>query len=78
MIVISRNGRTTSLTGWRALLATVVSFAVAFLLFVMLAVFVLGVAITMSALLILLVPAALVVALLGWIFQAAGTRVQDR
>mgnify|MGYP003547162470 CR=1 FL=1 len=69
MFVIVRNGKTTVLTGWRAWLAGAAVliaawFALAFVAFVMV-----GVAVTAGAALIILVPALIVVSIMGSIFR---------
>jgi hypothetical protein len=61
MIVITHNGRTTVYEGWRAWAIIAVASIGVFLAFVLLAFLVLGLAITLSLVLILLLPTALVV-----------------
>jgi hypothetical protein len=65
MLVIRRNGRTTVVTGWRAWLLGVA----AALLLVMIAFMALGIAITVGAVLLIVVPIAIGVAILMSLFQ---------
>ena len=69
MIVVTRNGRTTVLTGWRAWLVGAVAFVVSFLLLAVVTFFVLGIAITVGAFLLILVPLAIGFALLASVFS---------
>jgi len=69
MIVVTRNGRTTVLTGWRAWLVGAVAFVVSFLLLAVVTFFVLGIAITVGAILLILVPLAIGFALLASVFS---------
>jgi hypothetical protein len=72
MIVVTRNGRTTVVTGWRAwLVSAAVSVAAVALLFVI-AFVVLGVAITVGAVLLIVVP-VLGVAILASLFRSPRT-----
>jgi hypothetical protein len=69
MIVIERDGRTTVVTGWRAWLLGAAAFilstlALAFVLFVLL-----GVAVTVAAVLLIVVPVLIGIALLASLFQ---------
>jgi hypothetical protein len=73
MIVVTRNGRTTVVTGWRAwLVSAAVSVAAVALLFVI-AFAVLGVAITVGAVLLIVVPVAVGVAILASLFRSPRT-----
>ena len=74
MIVITHNGRKTVVTGWRAWLAGISVFLVATLLFAFFAFVMLGVAITVGAVLLIVVPIALGVALLASIFRTPNGR----
>lgn len=65
MIVISRNGRTTVVSGWRATLLGVVAALVIALVFGSITLLLFGVAITFATLLLLGLPLA-VVAVLVW------------
>lgn len=64
MIVLTRNGRTTIITGWRAWLLGAAAFAVAWLLLIGLALIWVGASLTIGVLLLLAVPALLVVGLI--------------
>jgi hypothetical protein len=69
MIVIQRNGKTTVVTGWQAWLLGAAAFAVttvvlAFVFFVLL-----GVAITVWAALLIVVPVLIGIALIASVFQ---------
>lgn len=72
MIVITRNGETTVLTGWREWLVKIVVFMSAILLFAIIAFLMFGLAVTLGAIALVVIPAAIIVALLGSMF---GTRV---
>lgn len=72
MIVITRNGKTTVLTGWRAWLAGAGALVVAWLVLAMIAFVVVGVAITIGAILLLAIPAAIVVAFFGSMMRRRG------
>ena len=73
MIVITRNGKTTVVTGWRAgliglavfIAATAVLFVVAFVM--------LGVALTVGAVLFIVVPVAIGVAILASLLRSRQT-----
>jgi hypothetical protein len=64
MIVISRNGKTTLISGWRAWLVGALVFGVTTTLVALCAVLVLGIALTLTMLLFIAVPVAIGVALL--------------
>jgi len=70
MIVITRNGRTTVITGWRAWLIGTAAFVVATALLFVIAFVMLGVAITAGAVLLIVVPVAIGVALLASLFRS--------
>jgi hypothetical protein len=65
MFVITWNGKTTVLTGWRAWLVGAVLCVAAALALVVAAFLVLGLTITIAALLLFVVPLAIVIALLS-------------
>jgi hypothetical protein len=65
MFVIQRNGQTTVITGWRAWLIGAAAFLIATLLMAVIAFVLLGVAITIGALLMIVVPVAVGLALLA-------------
>ena len=60
MTVITRNGKTTVYTGWRAWLIGTAALIIVWLVFVLV-----GIAITVGIMVLLLVPAAIVVAVVG-------------
>ncbi|HML30376.1 MAG TPA: hypothetical protein PKE16_16390 [Hyphomicrobium sp.] len=68
MIVITRNGETTVLTGWREWLFKLVVFMAAVLLFGVIAFVMFGLAVTIGALAMIVIPAAIIVGLLGIVF----------
>jgi hypothetical protein len=68
MIVITRNGETTVLTGWREWLFKIVVFFAAILLFGVIAFVMFGLALTLGAIASVVIPAALIVGLLGMVF----------
>ncbi len=65
MLVIQRNGRTTVVTGWRAWLLAALIFAALTLLMAVAAFVVLGMAVTLGAVLMIVVPVAIGVAILA-------------
>jgi hypothetical protein len=69
MIVITRNGRTTVLTGWRAWLVGAAAFLALSLLFAVIAFVVLGIAVTVGAVLLIVVPIAIGIALIASLFS---------
>jgi hypothetical protein len=70
MIVVTRNGRTTVVTGWRAWLVGVVVFLAAMALLLVIAFVILGMAITVGAVLLIVVPVAVGVTLLASLFRS--------
>ena len=70
MIVVTRNGRTTVITGWRAWLIGVATFVAATALLFVVAFMMLGVAVTVGAVLLIVVPVAVGVALLASLFRS--------
>lgn len=74
MIVISRNGRTTVLTGWRAWLFGVGTFLVTTLAFAFAAFVLLGVAVTAGAIFLIVLPVAVGVAILASFFRSPNPR----
>ena len=73
MIVVTRNGKTTVVTGWRAWLVGVVVFVAAMALLLVIAFVILGMAITVGAVLLIVVPVAVGVALLASLFRSPRT-----
>lgn len=69
MIVITRNGETTVLTGWREWLFKLVVFLAAILLFGVIAFVMFGLAVTIGAIALVVIPAAIIVGLLGMVFS---------
>lgn len=69
MIVITRNGQTTVITGWREWLLRAVVFVAAMLLLAIIVFFMLGVAVTLGAIAMIVIPAAIIVGLLGSMFS---------
>jgi hypothetical protein len=69
MIVITRNGKTTVLTGWRAWLTGAAIFVGAVLMFAFIVFILLGVAITVGTVLLIVVPVALGLAILAPLFR---------
>ena len=65
MIVINRNGQPTVITGWRAWLIGAVAFVASVLLFAVIAFVMLGVAVTIGAVLLIVVPTAILMAFLA-------------
>ena len=74
MLVITRNGKTTVLTGWRAWLAGCAIFAGATLLFFLIVFVLLGVAVTVGTVLLIVVPVAVGLAILASLFRSPNTR----
>ena len=70
MIVITQNGKTTVITGWRAWLIGAAVFVAATALLFVIAFVMLGVAITVGAVLFIVVPVAVGVALLASLFRS--------
>jgi len=68
MIVISRGGRTTVYSGWRAWLMSATAFVVALAVLALVTFVLLGIAVSIGALLVLLIPVAVVMSLLVWAF----------
>jgi hypothetical protein len=73
MIVITRNGRTTVVTGWRAWFVSVAVLVTAVALLFVIAFVVLGVGITVGAVLLIVVPVAVGVAILASLFRSPRT-----
>ncbi|HEY8194967.1 MAG TPA: hypothetical protein VIF13_07955 [Hyphomicrobium sp.] len=69
MIVITRNGRTTVISGWREWLIRIVVFVAAMLILALVAFFMLGLAVTVGAIAMIVLPAVIVVGLLGSLFS---------
>jgi hypothetical protein len=69
MIVISRHGRTTVISGWRAWLLGTLVFVATTTLLALAAFLALGVALTATMLLLIAVPVAIGIALLAPLFR---------
>jgi hypothetical protein len=69
MIVITRNGQTTVITGWRAWLIGAVAFLAATAILFAITFVMLGVAVTVGAVLLIVVPIAIGVAILASLFR---------
>jgi hypothetical protein len=69
MIVIQRNGQATVITGWRAWLVGAVAFIVAILLMAVMVFVMLGVAITVGAVLMIVIPVAVGLGLIASLFR---------
>ncbi|HET6927737.1 MAG TPA: hypothetical protein VFI48_12885 [Hyphomicrobiaceae bacterium] len=70
MIVISRNGKTTVIRGWRAWLIGAIVFAVATTLVALCAFLALGIVLTLTVLVSIAVPVAIGVALLASLLRS--------
>ena len=71
-IVISRNGKTTVITGWQAWLVGALTLVAAWLALAFLAFMLASLAVTAGVMLMLVVPAVFVVALLGSVLRGRG------
>lgn len=69
MIVVTRNEKTVVLTGWRAWLAGAAALIVAWCVLAFVAFVVIGVAVTLFAALVILVPALAVVAIVAAVLR---------
>jgi hypothetical protein len=69
MIVIERDGKTTIITGWRAWLLGALVFAGVTAILAVVTFVVLGVAITVGAVLLIVVPVAIGLALIASVFR---------
>ena len=67
MIVFRKNGKTVVLTGWRAWLFGAAAFAVAFTLVCLVTFVFLGLAVTVGAVLLIVLPLAAVLTALSWV-----------
>ena len=72
MFVITRNGKTTVLTGWRAWLAGDATLLVTWVVLAVVAFVVVGIGMTNGAILLLAIPAAIVVAFVGSMMRGRG------
>ena len=69
MIVIERNGKTTVIAGWRAWVIGGLAVVVTAAALAAAAFLVLGIAVSMVAFLLIVIPAIAIVALVGWLLQ---------
>jgi len=69
MIVISRSGKTTVISGWRAWLVGAVVFIVTTLLVALFAFLALGIALTVTLLVFIAVPVGIGIALIASLFR---------
>ena len=69
MIVVSRQGKTTAVTGWRAWLAGAAILLVAVALLSVIAFFALGLVLTIATVALILLPVAIGVGLIGSLFR---------
>ncbi len=68
MIVINRNGETVVLTGWREWVVKIVLFMTAVLVFAVMAFLLFGLAVTIGAIALIVIPAAIIVGLFATVF----------
>lgn len=68
MIVITRNGKTTVITGWRAWIISAVAIAAAWLVLALIVFFMIGAAVTIGLFLLLAIPAVVLVGLASGMF----------
>ena len=71
MIVITRNGKTTVISGWRAWLIGVLVFVASTIVLALVAFLVLGIALTATMVLFIAVPVAIGIALIASLFRGA-------
>jgi hypothetical protein len=69
MIVIERDGRFVVITGWRAWLLTAVALVATIAVLAAVAFLVLGIAVSVVAFVLIILPAVVILALVAWIFQ---------
>lgn len=72
MIVIQRNGKTVVLTGWRAWLVGAIALAVTWAVLALVVTLVVGIGLTLGALMLLAIPAVIGVALIASAFNRRG------
>ena len=65
MIVLNTNGKRTEITGWKAWLVGAIALVPVLLIFAAVAFFVIGLSLTIGTVLLLLIPAIVVVAIVG-------------
>jgi len=69
VIVIKRDGKIVVITGWRAWVAAAVAVLITTAVLAALAFLVLGIAVSMVAFLLIVMPAIAIVVLMVWFFQ---------
>ena len=69
MIVIERDGKTVVITGWRAWVIGAVAVVVMTAVLAALSFLVLGIAVSVVAFLLIVMPAVAIVVLMAWFFQ---------
>ena len=69
MIVITRNGKTEVITGWRAWLYGIAALLLLWLMFITIAAVFVGVAISVGLVMLLVVPALAIVAMIGGVMK---------
>ena len=74
MIVITRNGKTTVVTGWRAWLIGAAAVVVTSVIVALVVFLAFGIALTLTMVLAIVVPIAIGVALIASLFRPAGVR----
>ena len=72
-IVVHTNGETRVYTGWRAWLIGAAAFVISFAVLALVTFVLLGIAASVGALLLLLIPAALIMSGLAWLFAGSRT-----
>ncbi|WP_171988019.1 hypothetical protein [Hyphomicrobium sp. NDB2Meth4] len=72
MLVVERNGRATVVTGWRAWLLAVAALLSGLVTLIFLALLFFGVAVAVGAVLLIVVPAAIIVAIVTALFSKRG------
>jgi hypothetical protein len=70
MIVIERDGKTVVITGWRAWLLGAVAVVVTTAVLAAMAFLVMGIAVSIVAFLLIVMPAVVIIALVAWSFQS--------
>jgi hypothetical protein len=72
MIVLKLNGKRTELTGWKAWLVGAFAIVPVLIILALVAFFLIGISVTIGAMLLLVIPAAVVVAIIGSLMQRKG------
>ncbi len=69
MIELTLNGKRTVLTGWKAWLVYAAAIVVVLMILALVAFLMIGISVTIGAILLLVIPAAVVVAIVGSLMQ---------